>query len=196
MKILITGFGPFHGAASNPSGPLARALAQARRPAFADITRAAHVFATSYTAVDRELPQLLKQHRPDIVLMFGVATRTPHLRIERQARNVRSVLFADVDGDRPAERRIAKGEGAREGRAPHHRLVAAARAARVPTVLSRDAGRYLCNYGYWRALELSRDGTLVQFVHVPALRRSRLTAADLLRGGEAILRALVAARRR
>jgi pyroglutamyl-peptidase len=195
MKILITGFGPFHGAASNPSGPLARALGRLRRPAFAQVTRVAHVFATSYTAVDRELPQLLKQHRPDVVLMFGVATRTPHLRIEIRARNLRSVLFADVDGHRPAERWISRGERARAGRAPFARLLAAARTMRVPTVLSRDAGRYLCNYGYWRALELSPDGTLVQFVHVPALRRSGLTAADLLRGAAAILRALIAARR-
>ena len=29
--------------------------------------------------------------------------------------------------------------------------------ARVPTRLSRDAGRYLCNYVYWRALERRRE---------------------------------------
>ena len=34
--------------------------------------------------------------------------------------------------------------------------------------LSRDAGRYLCNYAYWRALEQVRGARpLVQFVHIP-----------------------------
>ena len=50
--VLITGFGRFPGAPFNPSGPLALALAKRRRPAFADVRRAVHVFQTSYAAVD------------------------------------------------------------------------------------------------------------------------------------------------
>jgi pyroglutamyl-peptidase len=206
--VLITGFGPFHGAAFNPSGPLARVLAKRRRPAFAGVKLVSHVFPTSYAAVDRELPKLLEKHRPKILLMFGVATRTPHVRIETRARNARSPLFADVDGVLSVDGLIAKGKpAAMTGRAPFHRLLGASRAVRVPTALSRDAGRYLCNYGYWRGLEgLSHDDTaLVQFVHIPALhaprplsrvRRRRVTHTDLVRAGEAILLTLMAAQRR
>jgi len=196
LKILITGFGRFPGAPFNPSGPLARALAKRRRPAFAGVQRVAHVFATSYAAVDRDLPKLLGRHRPDILLMFGLAGRTPFLRIETRARNAVSVLFPDVDGCIPPGRAIALGgPAALRGRAPFVRLVAAARSARVNTRSSRDAGRYLCNYVYWRALEAaSRSGTLAQFVHVP--RNRRIGHAALVRAGEAILLALIAARRR
>jgi len=96
--ILITGFGRFPGAPFNPSAPLACAVGKRRRPAFADARRVVHIFETSYAAVDRELPELMAQHRPDIVLMFGLAGRTPFVRIETRARNTRSVLFPDVIG--------------------------------------------------------------------------------------------------
>ena len=205
VTVLITGFGRFPGAPYNPSGPLARALARRRRPAFAGLRRIVHIFEVSYAAVDRELPQLIAAHEPDIVLMFGLAVRTPHVRIETQARNARSILFPDVRGYRPQARVILPGATARGGSAPFTRLLAAARASRTPTRLSRDAGRYLCNYIYWRALEASRSGTpLTQFIHIPPVpglprrpgKKKRMTPGALARTGEAILRALVTAQRR
>src|SRR5919201_5763816 len=102
LTVLITGFGPFPGAPFNPTAALAKALARCRRPALDELDRIAHVFPTSYAAVERELPELIARHRPDLVLLFGLAPRTPHLRIEARARNRRSTLFADVDGARPS----------------------------------------------------------------------------------------------
>ena len=67
----------------------------------ADVRRIAHVFQTSYAAVERELPALIRRVRPDVVLLFGVATRTNYLRIELRARNARSALLPDAGGDRP-----------------------------------------------------------------------------------------------
>jgi pyroglutamyl-peptidase len=203
--VLITGFGRFPGAPFNPSGPLARAVARRRRPALDDVRRIAHVFETSYAAVDRDLPKLIATHKPDIVLLFGLAARTPFVRIETRARNATSDLFPDVTGFRPAERTIVSGAAAKTGGAPFAHLLAASRATRARTRLSRDAGRYLCNYVYWRGLEASRSGTpLVQFVHIPWVpivkrppgRRKRMSHGALARAGEAILLALIAARRR
>jgi pyroglutamyl-peptidase len=202
--VLITGFGRFPGAPFNPSKPLALAVAKRRRPAFADIQRAVHIFETSYAAVDRDLPKLLAQHRPEILLMFGLAARTPHVRIETRARNAMSILFPDVTGRRPNERAIAPGQPDAQGSAQFARLLAAARAAGARSRLSRDAGRYLCNYVYWRAIETSRSGTpLAQFIHIPWVpivkrqpgRKRRMTHAALARAGEAILLALLAAQR-
>ena len=96
LTVLITGFGPFPGAPFNPTAALAQRLAARRRPAFADIKRVAHLFETSYAAVERELPVLLRRVRPDVVLLFGVATRTKYLRVEMRARNARSPLFPDL----------------------------------------------------------------------------------------------------
>jgi pyroglutamyl-peptidase len=202
LTVLLTGFGPFPGAPFNPTTALPRRLAARQRPGFADVRRVAHVFRTSYAAIDRELPALIKRVRPDVVLLFGVATRTNYLRIELRARNARSALFPDVDGDRPGIGTIAVGEpSTRGGRAPHRALLAAVRAQRLPARLSHTAGRYLCNFAYWCALAATEGAgaPLVQFVHVPTVRRGpvhpgerrRLTPGDLQRAGEAILMALV-----
>ncbi len=213
--ILITGFGRFPGSPFNPSGPVAMRVARRRRPAFADTRRIAHVFATRYDAVDRELPALLAGEKPDIVVMFGVATRARHLRVEERARNRVSALFPDAGGFRPAARTIATHAEALRNPLPLARLVIAARSTGVAAARSRNAGTYLCNYVYWRALEAAgkpNGPALVIFVHVPPVgvnkrpkrrrsgkRRTAATLADLVRAGEAVvlaMNALAAATRR
>ena len=97
LRILITGFGPFPGAPYNPTMPLVARLLRLRRPAFSDVEFTGHIFPVTYKAVDRELPQLLAKHRPHALLMFGLASRTPHVRIETRARNAVTMLWPDAD---------------------------------------------------------------------------------------------------
>jgi pyroglutamyl-peptidase len=184
-------------------------LARLRRPALAGVKIVPHVFATSYAAVNRELPALLRQHRPDALLMFGLAPRAKTLRIETRARNALSLL-PDATRNAPRGRGIAAaGPAALALPAPARRLLATVRAGRVPVVLSRDAGRYLCNYLCWRAAEAARrpgGPRLAAFVHVPLVRRGPvarrgrkkriLALADLMRASGAILSATAAAVRR
>ena len=205
--VLITGFGPFPGAPFNPTEGLVKRLGARRRPALAEAERITHVFRTSYAAVDEELHVLIARHRPDVLLMFGLAARTPHVRIETRARNAVSVLAPDVGGRLLRRTGIRPGAAAAlAGRAPFHRLVSLARTARVAARLSHNAGAYLCNYAYWRGIEAksrARPVPVVAFVHVPLVHgafRSRASARaptlnDLARAGEAILLALVAAAR-
>jgi len=205
IRILIAGFGRFPGAPFNPTEALARRLAARRRPALNDTSRTAHVFRTSYAAVGDELPKLIARQKPDAVLLLGLAGRTSYVRIETRAQNRMSLVFPDVDGHVPARAPIRAGQRALTGRAPFRRLLHAARAAHVAARLSRDAGRYLCNYTYFRAIEETAEharAPLVAFVHVPLPRArqsrsaGRLSSGDLARAGEAILVALVAAARR
>jgi pyroglutamyl-peptidase len=209
LTILLTGFGPFPGAPFNPTGALVRRLARKRRPAFADIRLAAHVFPTTYHAVDRGLARLLSDLAPDAILMFGLAARARTLRVETRARNALSMLTPDADGHLSAALAIAPGEaGALSFNIPVQRLVLAARAARRPAQASRNAGRYLCNYLCWHAIKAAdRPGgpRLVAFIHVPKIRRavrrrsgrpSLPSMDELLRAGEAILRSIAAITRR
>jgi pyroglutamyl-peptidase len=210
--ILITGFGPFPGAPFNPTGALVTALARLRHPALRNVRRVAHVFATSYAAVDRELPALLARERPDVLLMFGLAAHRRHISIETRARNAINQVVRDAGGDLPAARLIAPGaRSALPLRAPAQRLLAAVRATGMPVALSGDAGSYLCNYLCWRAGEAAaRDGgpRLIAFVHVPIVHAASLRAPtprrhlraqppfrldDLVRAGDAIMRAALAA---
>ena len=169
--ILITGFGRFPGAPVNPSGLVATRLARRHRPTLAGTRRVAHVFATRYDAVDGELPALLAREKPDIIVMFGVAARSHRVRIEERARN-RIALLPDAGGYRPPNHIIAPHRDALRNPLPTARLVKAARASGVAAAPSRNAGTYLCNYLYWRALEATSgpDGpALVIFIHVPAV---------------------------
>jgi pyroglutamyl-peptidase len=214
--ILITGFGPFPGAPYNPTVKLVRQFARLRRPALADTKIVTHIFTTSYAAVDRELPELIAQHKPDALLMFGLHGRAKAIRIETRTRNALALL-PDASGKVKRRGVIAlDGPVARSMPMPAQHLLAAAREARLPAVLSRDAGRYLCNYLCWRAAE--SGVRLAAFVHVPKVARhskpkrkelgprlrgderrmtgplrKRFTAADLARAGEKVLVALNAA---
>jgi pyroglutamyl-peptidase len=204
MKILVTGFGPFPGSPYNPTEQIVKHIARLRRPALAAHEISTHVFPTSYPAVDRDLPTLLREHRPDALLMFGLAPRATTLRIEMLARNTLAA-FPDASGASLNRRSIMVG-GPRTAALPFpaQGLLSAARVARVPVALSRNAGRYLCNYLCWRAAEAAQKGSprLAAFIHVPRVPRfarpkarvkcHAATLTDLTRAASAILVVLAA----
>jgi pyroglutamyl-peptidase len=178
--ILITGFGPFPGAPHNPTAVLAEKLARARRP---HLRLVGHVFAAQYHAVDRELPALIEQHRPDALLMFGLHGRARTLRIETVARNALS-RHADAGGKVPNAPMILRGAPPQLRMAtPGVRLLHAARSAGVKAELSRDAGSYLCNYLCWQATSLiggKNAPRLAAFIHVPPVARAGRSGHGLL----------------
>ena len=200
LRILITGFGPFPGAPYNPTQPLVARLQRLRRPAFGDVELSGHIFPVTYNAVDRELPELLAEHRPQALLMFGLASRTPYVRIETRARNAITTLWPDADHAWVRKGSIAGGADAMMFGPHTARLLRAAVGTGVDARASRDAGSYLCNYLSWRAIEATcGDGgpRLAAFVHVPPLARDgarqrkgaagRVTLEDLVDAGEAML---------
>jgi pyroglutamyl-peptidase len=206
LRILITGFGPFPGAPYNPTPALVDRLVKLRRPAFDAIERIGHVFPVSYRAVDRELPRLLAMHRPDALLMFGLAARTRHLRIETRARNAVTTLWPDSERTTLRTASIVPGRDAQLFGPLGAKLLRAARATGIDARLSRDTGRYLCNYLSWRAIEATHkpDGPrLAAFIHVPLLARdgrpwpgSAISAEHLADAGEAILLEMIRQARR
>ena len=199
LRILLTGFGPFPGAPFNPTIPLVQRLAALRRPALDGVELSSHIFHVTYRTVDRELPELISRIRPDAMLMFGLANRTAHLRIETRARNAVTTTFPDAD--RNIARKGAILPGAHPmAFGPHMaKLLRAARATGIDAQSSRDAGSYLCNYLSWRAIEATRAKNgprLAAFIHIPLLARDgtsarrgtrRITLDGLVDAGEAML---------
>jgi pyroglutamyl-peptidase len=209
IRILITGFGPFPGAPYNPTQPLVARLLRLRRPALGDVDLSGHIFPVTYGAVDGHLPELLTKHRPQALLMFGLASRTPYVRIETRARNAVTTLWPDADHTRVRKGSIA-GDAAAMTFGPHTaKLLRAASGTGIDVRASRDAGSYLCNYLSWRAIEATcGDGgpRLAAFVHVPPLARDaarqrkgaahRVTLEELVDAGEAMLLEMVRLARR
>ena len=210
LRVLLTGFGPFPGAPFNPTASLVRLLARRAGATLPGVRVVDHVFSTSYAAVDRELPILIARERPAAILMFGLAGRTRHLRIETCARNARSRRLEDASGFLPSEDMIEpNGPKLLRLRSPVAQFLAVARDAGVVAYPSRDAGDYLCNYLCWRASRIAQRGRrprMVAFIHVPPVRpvvvapartfrRPASTLGDLLAAGDAILNAAIAATR-
>jgi pyroglutamyl-peptidase len=203
LRILVTGFGAFPGAPWNPTQPLVARLTKLRRPAFTYVELSRHIFPVTYKAVDRELPELLKKHRPQALLMFGLAGRTAHVRVETRARNAVTVLWPDAAQARSRKGSIGLGPDALTFGPHTAKLLRAARGTGIDARASRDAGAYLCNYLSWRAIEAigtDNDLRLAAFVHIPLLARAgtamrkssgRITLEELVDAGEAMLLEMV-----
>jgi pyroglutamyl-peptidase len=208
LRILITGFGPFPGAPFNPTMPLVARLTQLRRPAFGDLELSGHIFPVTYKAVDRELPRLLAKHRPHALLMFGLATRTAHVRIETRARNAVTMLWPDAAQTRARKGSIADGADAQRFGPHTAKLLRAAKSTGLDARASRDAGSYLCNYLSWHAIEAVNNDNgprLAAFIHIPPLARGgalgrkgfpRITLEELVDAGVAMLIEMVRLARR
>ena len=204
LRVLITGFGPFPGEPYNPTQALVKRLLRLRRPAFSDVELSGHIFPVTYKAVDRELPQALAKHRPQALLMFGLAGRTAHVRVETRARNAVTLLWPDAAQTRVRKGSIGAGPDAMRFGPHTAKLLRVARATGIDARASRDAGSYLCNYLSWRAIEASCDDAgprLAAFVHVPPLPRDgtsrrqgtapQITLEELVDAGEAMLLEMV-----
>jgi pyroglutamyl-peptidase len=205
-RILVTGFRPFPGAPYNPTEKLVERLLRLRRPALDNVERIGHVFPVTYSAVDRELPVLIARHRPDALLMFGLASRTPFIRIETRARNTVTQIWPDANHSRVLSRTIVKNTESTRRFGPHTlRLLCAAQSTGVDARPSLNAGYYLCNYLSWRAIEATRNNgspRLAAFIHVPLVphgteqRRKgavhRVSFEQLVDAGEAVLMTMAA----
>lgn len=204
-RILITGFQPFPGAPYNPTEKLVARLMHLRRPALGEVKRIAHIFPVTYRAVDRQLPELIHKHMPDAVLMFGLAGRTKHLRIETRARNTVTQIWPDAEHASVRHRTIVDRANSTERFGAHtNLLLQAARQTGIDARASLNAGYYLCNYLSWRAIEQTHvEGgpKLAAFIHVPKMprdptnirtgTRTRITFEALVDAGEALLMSMV-----
>ena len=183
-------------------------LLRLRRPALGDVELSGHIFPVTYRAVDRELPQALAKHRPQALLMFGLASRTSFVRIETRARNAVTMLWPDAAQTRSRKGSISENAEAKMFGPHTAKLLRAALATGVDARASRDAGSYLCNYLSWRAIEAVDAGNgprLAAFIHIPPLARGsavrrkgfpRITLDELVDAGEAMLMEMVRLARR
>ncbi len=168
MTLLVTGFGPFPGVATNPSGLAVERLA---RDGLDGITT--QVLPTEFHACFQTLAAAARDHDVSGILMLGVAQEAPALRLERFALNW-------IEGGRPDAAGVALDEPvvreaplAYASTLPLEEIAGTLRDARVPFELSAHAGTYVCNCLFFRCLhEQARASAPVPagFVHIPMPR--------------------------
>ncbi|MCZ8188077.1 MAG: peptidase C15 [Beijerinckiaceae bacterium] len=202
-RALVTGFGPFPGVKHNPSGEIARALDGAGRWKRLGWRVEGLAFPTDYRHVEARIGAVA-QEPPAFVVMLGVAARSQRLRVERVARNRVSATARDAAGRKVNRRVLEPGAGAiRPGRHAGPVLMRDLRQAGVPTGISHDAGRYVCNAAYWWMLGAMPRETRIVFVHIPLPGRpgqrrheTRPTLPAMIRAITALVQAEIGRARR
>ncbi len=196
-RVLLTGFGPFPGAAENSSAWLVEELAGKRQSSGLGCDLHAEVLPTEWDEVARLGPGLVQHHRPRLTLHLGLHKRARGFRIERSAHNLID-LREDARGAVLNRRTILdRSDGRLDTEVPATQLARHLRTHDLPAVASRSAGTYLCNYLYYLSLHWARgqNGACdVCFVHLPPGPRQGgpLSEAELLRGAELIMGYLLA----
>lgn len=187
IRVAVAGFGPFPGVPRNPSGEIVRTLA--RRPRFrrAGVILDTAVFPTAYGAAQAGLEKLLAKS-PAAVVLFGVADSAKHIRVETRAHNRVSILHPDHMRFVPASRKLSGGAQVLKLRGCAMRMRAAIRQSGSRAELSINAGSYLCNAVFYRALAAAaahRPPPLTYFIHVPPVGMRSFSMRMLVRAGEA-----------
>ncbi len=147
-RTLVTGFGPFGSIASNPSSQLA-----------AECGRPFQILEVSYAAVDQFLSELPAESF-DLLVMLGVAGQSQRMRFEMVARN--------WVGTTPDVRGVILGPGPINPTAPPKFCISPPLALPMSESweYSFDAGDYLCNYIFFRAMHRF-PAKQIHFIHVP-----------------------------
>ncbi|MFC6261770.1 pyroglutamyl-peptidase I [Levilactobacillus fujinensis] len=169
MKILVTGFDPFGGESTNPALEAVEQLP-------ATISGATIVkleIPTIFNRCAEVVRAAIVREHPDVVLSVGQAGGRAALTPELVAINLSDGRIPDNAGQQPVDQPIqTNGETAYFTQLPVKAMVAAIRAAGLPSTVSTTAGTYVCNHimyqvQYLRATEFPE--LHAGFMHIPFL---------------------------
>lgn len=162
-SVLLTGFGPFAGSTGNPSQDAVNAYAAAH-PSDDLITA---VLPVVFTEAATRLRALIAEHRPEIVIAFGLAGGSTRVAVERVAVNLIDARIPDNSGAAPIdEPSDPGGPTARFATLPVKRIARALDEAGIPAQVSLSAGSYVCNHVFYTALAAAPEAR-AGFIHLP-----------------------------
>lgn len=199
MKLLLTAFDPFGGAAVNPA-ERAVALVSER---VGDVSVVKRTVPTVFYKSIAEVAAAIAAEKPDAVLSVGQAGGRSGLTVERIGINVDDARIADNEGNAPIDRTIfPDGAPAYFSTLPIKAMVQAIRGAGIPASVSNSAGTFVCNhllYGVLYTLAKEAPHVRAGFIHVPYLPEQAealsvpapsMTAEDIAKGLEAAIAAI------
>ncbi len=181
---LITGFGPFPGVERNPSGWLVQVLARTL-----EMPLISAVLPVSWQGAWAALEPLLDGEQPRQIILFGVSGTAHGFCLEQRAYNAGEPR-RDAAGVAPTPGSLVPGAGEiLEATLPVQPIASALARNGIPTALSTDPGRYLCNAVMFHALHWARRrSTRVGFVHIPRIgAEAPLAPADALAGARLVI---------
>lgn len=163
--VVLTGFEPFAGDATNPSGEAARLVASRWDGPALLVT---DVLPVTFAGAARRLSDLVAEHSPDIVLCTGLAGGRAEISVERVAVNLIDARIPDNGGAQPIDMpSVAGAPAAHFATLPVKEITRRIVAAGIPAAVSHSAGTFVCNHVFFTASEAAASGTRVGFLHVP-----------------------------
>lgn len=205
--LLLTGFGPFPNVPTNATAVLVPRIAEAAARAFPGLRIEYRILPTEWAAGLGMAGDLYRTLQPVAALHFGVSGRATGFEIEARGRNV-CAPSQDAAGYLPNGTRVSPwGPEYLSSTLPAAHIVDRLRRRGIPAMISRDAGRYLCNALLYHTQEVARARDLPTrsgFIHLPAslvnertsgrgpLGRCRLEWRDVVQGGLEVIAATMA----
>ncbi|MDO5634839.1 MAG: pyroglutamyl-peptidase I [Micrococcus sp.] len=165
-RILLTGFEPFGGDATNPSITAARAAAHQlrERGVAAEAVQLPCVFEQTQAVLRETIDRLA----PEVVIAVGLAGGTARIEVERVAINLQDARIPDNAGGQPVDVPVrAGGPAALFATLPVKRCVDAVAGLGIPAALSLTAGSFVCNHVMYQLLDEPGTARAAGFVHVP-----------------------------
>lgn len=175
--ILITGFQGYGGRSANPSEQVARSLDGDQ---IGGATIRSRILPVDFAVMCRQMPALIDEIRPRVIVSLGLWPGEPMVRLERVAANWSWFELPDATGHRQNGKVIEGGPDGYLTTLPGDAMQAAIRTAGLPCRQSGSAGTYLCNaisYVTLHHCAQHHPDTAAGFVHLPYLPAQ---VADLL----------------
>jgi len=161
MKVLITGFPPFHGQPINPTQQMVDAI----RYGELDIPGSeipkleilAELLPCEYRGVESMYDSLIESFEPDVALSFGVGRQKTLFRLEEIGVNEDRATIPDNAGElRPGEKIHPRGPQLFENRVDLRALQMTMERSGHVVEISQNAGRYICNHlNYYAQLRMA-----------------------------------------
>ncbi|CAI6342400.1 unnamed protein product [Periconia digitata] len=222
-KVLVTGFGPFLNIQTNPSAQITSSLPPTlHTPTPIQIITPPSPIPAAYHKIYTQIPALLDQHDPDIVIHMGLAVERDYFAVERSAGRDGYHEFPDIERKvvtrsenrtwfgKNGEDVLVSGvelEGVVEGWRGYCQEIGVTgrgkgkgkgggKGVGVDVRLSDDVGTYVCGFMYYvglREMQRRKGRRDVVFLHVPPLEGDAETAVGV-RVVEGLIRAIVDAR--
>jgi pyrrolidone-carboxylate peptidase len=164
MKVLITSFGPFKNSPNNPSNEVMLKL-QKR-------IESNNLFSNNITWLTLDVSWMkidqfvtsIAHEKFDLMIHLGVAINNSLMRIELNAKN--NCKGIDIFGKTPLNNRISMEGQDFNTNIDTIQLESFVQKHNRKVRFSEDAGAYLCNYIYYKSLELFSKKSKVLFIHI------------------------------
>jgi len=165
--VVVTGFGPFGSHSINASTVAVQELSKVGLGD--EIELVTLEMPVVYEDVKATIPSLWRQYHPSLMVHVGVSGIAQELTLEQQAHN-EGYSIVDIKGCVPGNGCCIEG-------APHKMVtsinmnvvceVVNKSNCGVNAVVSKDPGRYLCDFSFYCSLNI--DSRRSAFIHVPRL---------------------------